>query len=77
LVPKDAPKAEPLLLVVQFVVCVVCWTLVVLLLEGSVSRSGFVASIVTGLVLVVITVLLVKLGWIAAPVRPGELPDEG
>jgi hypothetical protein len=70
---KDARKAEPALLVAQFVVCVGCWTLVVLALEGAVSRSGFIASIVTGVVLVVITVALVKLGWIAAPVKPAEI----
>ena len=39
-------KADPVLLVVQFFVCVVTWTVVVLLLEGAVSRSGFVASVV-------------------------------
>jgi hypothetical protein len=74
---KDARKAEPVLLVVQFLVCVVCWTAVVYGLEGKVTRSGFVASIVTGVVLVAITVTLVKLGWIAAPVKPAEiLADE-
>jgi len=73
---KAARKAEPLLLLVQFVVCVVCWTAVVLVLEGTVSRSGFVASIVTGVVLVVITVALVKLGWIAAPAKPAEVLGE-
>jgi hypothetical protein len=74
---KDARKAEPVLLAVQFVVCVGCWTAVVLVLEGSISRSGFVASLVTGVVLVVVTIALVKLGWIAAPAKPGEvLGDE-
>ena len=73
---KDARKAEPLLLLVQFVVCVVCWTAVVLVLEGTVSRSGLVASIVTGVVLVVITVALVKLGWIVAPAKPAEVLGE-
>jgi hypothetical protein len=73
---KDARKAEPALLAVQFVVCVGCWTVVVLALEGAISRSGFIASIVTGIVLVVITVALVKLGWIAAPVKPAEIIAE-
>jgi hypothetical protein len=73
---KDARKAEPLLLAVQFLVCVGCWTVVVLALQGTVSRSGFVASVITGLVLVVITVLLVKLGWILAPVKPAEIVAE-
>jgi hypothetical protein len=73
---KDARKAEPVLLAVQFVVCVGCWTVVVLALEGTISRSGFVASIVTGIVLVVITVLLVKVGWIVAPAKPAEIVSE-
>jgi hypothetical protein len=73
---KDARKAEPVLLVVQFLVCVGCWTIVVLALEGQVSRSGFVASIITGVVLVVITVVLVKVGWIVAPAKPAEIAAE-
>ena len=73
---KDARKAEPLLLVVQFLVCVGCWTVVVFGLEGRVSRSGFVASILTGVVLVVITILLVKVGWILAPAKPAEIVAE-
>ena len=73
---KDARKAEPLLLAVQFVVCVGCWTVVVLALQGTVSRSGFIASVVTGLVLVAITILLVKLGWILAPAKPAEIIAE-
>jgi heme A synthase len=73
---NDARKTEPLLLAVQFLVCVGCWTVVVLALEGTVSRSGFVASIVTGILLVVITVLLVKLGWILAPAKPAEIVAE-
>jgi hypothetical protein len=73
---KDARKAEPLLLAVQFLVCVGCWTAVVLALEGTVSRSGFVASILTGIVLVVITVLLVKVGWILTPAKPAEIVAE-
>jgi hypothetical protein len=70
---KDTRKAEPLLLAIQFLVCVGCWTVVVLALEGTVSRSGFVASLVTGVVLVVITLLLIKLGWILAPAKPAEI----
>jgi hypothetical protein len=73
---KDARKAEPLLLATQFVVCVGCWTVVVLALEGSVSRSGFVASIATGIILVVVTVLLVRLGWIVTPAKPAEIASE-
>ena len=64
-----------MLLVVQFLVCVGCWTIVVLALEGQVSRSGFVASVVTGVVLVVITVV-VKVGWIVTPAKPGEITAE-
>jgi hypothetical protein len=71
-----ATEAEPALLAVQFVVCVGCWTLVVLALEGAISTSGFIASIVTGVVLVAVTVTLVKLGWIAAPVKPAEIIAE-
>ena len=44
--------------------------------EGQVSRSGFVASIVTGVVLVVITVVLVKVGWIVTPAKPAEIAAE-
>jgi succinate dehydrogenase hydrophobic anchor subunit len=49
---------------------------VVLALEGAISRSGFIASIVTGVVLVVITIALVKMGWITAPVKPAEIVAE-
>lgn len=66
---KSAQKPEPLFLVVQFAVCVVCWTIVVLAIEGTVSRAGFAASVVTGLVLVAITIALVRMGWIATPAR--------
>ena len=62
-------KTEPLLLVTQFVVCVATWTLVVLLIDGAVSDAGFVASVATGMVLVVVTWLLVKLGWLRSPER--------
>jgi hypothetical protein len=60
-------KVEPLLLAVQFGVCVVSWTLVVLAIQGAVSDSGLIASVVTGVVLVVVTWALVKAGWLRSP----------
>lgn len=66
---KRERKAEPVLLGVQFVVCVVTWAFVVYLLEGVVSDSGLLASVITGVVLVVITWMLVKLGWLRSPER--------
>jgi uncharacterized membrane protein YvlD (DUF360 family) len=62
-------KADPMLLVVQFLVCVVTWTVVVLLLEGAVSRSGFIASVTTGVVLTLITWLMIKLDMLRSPER--------
>ncbi len=66
-------RAEPVLLAVQFVVCVVSWTLVVLLIDGVVRQAGFLASVVTGVVLVVVTWALVKLGWLPASERAGNV----
>ncbi len=62
-------RADPVLLVVQFSVCVVTWTVVVLLIEGAVSRSGFIASVVTGLLLTLITWLMIKLDLLRSPER--------
>jgi uncharacterized membrane protein YvlD (DUF360 family) len=62
-------KAEPALLVVQFCVCVVVWTVVVFLLEGAVSRSGFIASVATGILLTLITWLMIKLDLLRSPER--------
>ena len=62
-------KADPVLLVVQFFVCVVTWTVVVLLLEGTVSRSGFIASVATGVLLSTITYLMMKLDLLRSPER--------
>ncbi|MGZ8753288.1 MAG: hypothetical protein ACXW1S_09940 [Acidimicrobiia bacterium] len=59
-------KADPALLVVQFSVCIVVWT-VVLVLEGAVSRSGFIASVLTGLALTTITWLMIKLDLVRSP----------
>jgi heme A synthase len=60
----DRARRVPVaLLVIQFGVCVGCWTLVVLGLEGRIGRSGFVSSMVTGAVLALITWTLAKLGW--------------
>jgi hypothetical protein len=62
-------RADPMLLVVQFFVCVVTWTIVVFLLEGAVSRSGFAASVVTGVLLSLITWLMIKLDLLRSPER--------
>jgi hypothetical protein len=60
----------------QFCVCVGSWVVVVLLIEGKASTSGLVASIVTGVVLVVVSWCAVKVGWDIAPSAP-RLEDEG
>jgi uncharacterized membrane protein YvlD (DUF360 family) len=60
------------LLGAQFFVCVGAWTAIDLVLAGSISRSGILAAIVTGVVLVVVSWMLVKLGWDHAPTRPYE-----
>jgi hypothetical protein len=62
-------RADPVLLVVQLCVCVVTWTVVVLAPEGAVSRSGFIASVVTGVVLTLITWLMIKLDLVRSPER--------
>jgi uncharacterized membrane protein len=62
-------KADPVLLVVQFLVCVVTWTVVVFLLEGAVSRSGFIASVATGVLLSLITWFMIKLDLMRSPER--------
>jgi hypothetical protein len=68
--PWDAQRrAEPRLLGLQFLVCVGAWTAIDLLLAGAVSTSGVLAAIVTGVVLVVVSWLLVKLGWDHGPSR--------
>lgn len=54
----------------QFCVCVGSWLVVVLLIEGSASTSGLVASIVTGVVLMLVSWVSIKVGWDIAPSRP-------
>ena len=71
---RRRPTAAPLFLVTQFIVCVVCWTIVVLIIEGAVSQAGFIASVVTGVVLVAVTVVLVRFGLITAPQRRRMTP---
>jgi uncharacterized membrane protein len=39
------------------------------MLEGAVSRSGFVASVATGVLLSVITYLMIKLDVLRSPER--------
>ena len=60
-------RVSPGFLGTQFCVCVGSWVVVVLLLEGRASTSGLVASIVTGVVLVVVSWCAVKVGWDIAP----------
>jgi len=63
-------EADPALLVVQFCVGVIVWTVVVFLLWGAVSRSGFIASVATCILLTVIAWLMIKLDLLRSPERP-------
>jgi hypothetical protein len=54
----------------QFCVCVGSWVVVVLLIEGSASAPGLLASIVTGVVLAVVSWFAVKIGWDITPSKP-------
>jgi hypothetical protein len=54
----------------QFCVCVGSWLVVVLLIEGSASTSGLVASIVTGVVLMLVSWISIKIGWDIGPSKP-------
>ena len=54
----------------QFCVCVGSWLVVVLVIEGSASTSGLVASIVTGVVLMAVSWVAIKVGWDIGPSRP-------
>jgi hypothetical protein len=54
-------KADGGLLAVQFCTCIVSWTVVVLLIGGGVSGAGFMSSVITATVLVVVSWVLVKL----------------
>jgi hypothetical protein len=56
-------------------VCVGAWTVIDLALAGTISNSGIAAAAVTGVVLVVVSWMLVKLGWDHAPSRPATTPD--
>jgi hypothetical protein len=72
-VPWDPNRrAEPRLLGAQFCVCVGAWTLIDLALAGTISNSGIAAAVVTGVVLVIVSWMLVKLGWDHAPSRPRD-----
>jgi len=51
----------------QFCVCVGSWIVVVLLIEGTASTSGLVASIVTGVVLMIVSWVSIKIGWDIGP----------
>jgi hypothetical protein len=51
----------------QFCVCVGSWLVVVLLIEGTASTSGLVASIVTGVVLMIVSWISIKVGWDIGP----------
>jgi hypothetical protein len=65
-------RAEPRLLGAQFFVCVGAWTAIDLIIAGAISRNGLLAAVVTGVTLVVVSWVLVKLGWDHAPTRPPE-----
>jgi hypothetical protein len=54
----------------QFCVCVGSWLVVVLLIEGSASTAGLVASIVTGVVLMLVSWISIKVGWDIGPSKP-------
>jgi hypothetical protein len=72
-VPWDPERrAEPRLLGAQFFVCVGAWTVISLLIAGSISDSGVAAAVLTGVVLVVVSWVLVKFGWDHAPSRPRD-----
>ena len=58
----------------QFCVCVGSWVVVVLLIEGSASASGLVASIVTGVVLMLVSWISIKVGWDIGPSKPATTP---
>jgi len=68
-VPRSERRVNVGYLGAQFCICVGSWVVVVLLIEGSASTSGLVASIVTGVVLVLVSLLTVKIGWDFAPSR--------
>ena len=76
-------RVDPRLLSMQFFVCVGSWTVLVFLLNGQVSKDGFVASVITGAILVAASWLMTKLGWNVSGVRPpeaalvGQGPAEG
>jgi hypothetical protein len=53
-------KADGGLLAVQFCTCIVSWTVVVFLIGGGVSSEGFVSSVITAAVLVIVSWALVK-----------------
>jgi hypothetical protein len=53
-------KVDSGLLAVQFCTCIVSWTVVVLLIGGGVSGAGFVSSVITATVLVVVSWAMVK-----------------
>lgn len=68
-------RAEPRLLGAQFCVCVGAWTVIDLLIAGTLSASGVAAAVVTGMVLVAVSIVLVKLGWDHGPSRPSDQRD--
>jgi hypothetical protein len=55
-------RAEPGLFSAQFCICGATWTAVALLLAGAIRSVGFIAAVVTGMVLVVVSWMLVKQG---------------
>jgi len=61
----------------QFCVCVGSWLVVVLIIEGSASTSGLVASIVTGVVLMIVSWVAIKVGWDLGPTRASPAGESG
>lgn len=65
-------RAEPRLLGAQFLVCVGAWVAIDLAIAGTINGTGLAASVATGVILVAVSWVLVKLGWDHGPSRPGN-----
>jgi len=74
LVPWDPDRrAEPRLLGAQVCICVATCTAVTLLVAGAISGDGFIAAVVTGVVLVGLSWMLVKPGCDHGLSRPSDV----
>jgi hypothetical protein len=65
-------RAEPRLLGAQFLVCVGAWVAIDLGIAGTINGTGLAASVATGVILVAVSWMLVKLGWDHGPSRPNN-----